>query len=150
MLGFAAVCRLARQAHRLVPYASNREVYVQTVLSRVIYYVHEVALLKTFYQTHFRLPLVEEIENEWVVMEAGGVEIALHRVGKPYREMQRQDVASNVKLVFAVDSGLLEWREKLLNAGVRMREPKRYEGFPYLMCDGEDPEGNVFQLSQRD
>jgi hypothetical protein len=31
-----------------------------------------------------------------------------------------------------------------------MRDLKRFPGFPMLMCDGEDPEGNVFQLSQAD
>jgi hypothetical protein len=41
-------------------------------------------------------------------------------------------------------------REKLLSRGVRMRDLKRYDGFAQLMCDGEDPEGNVFQLSQAD
>ena len=35
-------------------------------------------------------------------------------------------------------------------AGVSMLELKRYDGFAYLLCDGEDPEGNVFQLSQTD
>jgi len=47
-----------------------------------------------------------------------------------------------------VESGLSELHEKLLNAGVRMRNLKRFDGFAQLMCDGEDPEGNVFQLSQ--
>jgi len=31
-----------------------------------------------------------------------------------------------------------------------MSAPKRYDGFAYTMCDGQDPEGNVFQLSQPD
>ena len=31
-----------------------------------------------------------------------------------------------------------------------MGDLKRYDGFSQLMCDGEDPEGNVFQLSQPD
>ncbi|OXC79628.1 hypothetical protein BSU04_05945 [Caballeronia sordidicola] len=31
-----------------------------------------------------------------------------------------------------------------------MSAPKRYDGFAYTMCDGQDPEGNVFQLSQSD
>jgi predicted enzyme related to lactoylglutathione lyase len=122
------------------------------VMSRLILYVHDVTLLKSFYQTHFDLTISEEIENEWVVMKAGEVEIALHRVGEPYRQLTKPKQAgtSNVKIVFSVNSGLVELREKLLDAGVRMRNLKRYDGFPRLMCDGEDPEGNVFQLSQAD
>lgn len=41
-----------------------------------------------------------------------------------------------------------EFRNKLLAEGVPMRGVKRYEGFPCLMCDGEDPKGNVFQLME--
>src|SRR5215831_20992181 len=66
------------------------------------------------------------------------------------QEGDDDETASNTKLVFAVKSGLPELREKLLAAGVKMRRLKRYSGFAQLMCDGEDPEGNVFQLSQPD
>ncbi len=119
-------------------------------VSRVIYYVRDVALLKAFYKTHFGLPVVEEIEEEWVVLQAGAIELALHRAGVPFREAASGGVTSNVKLVFSVSSDLREMREKLHEAGVAMRGLKRYEGFPYLLCDGSDPEGNVFQLSQAD
>lgn len=119
-------------------------------MSRLILYVRNVTLLKTFYQTHFALPVVEEIENEWVVLQAGAVEIALHRIGEPYRDLPVHASTSNAKIVFSVESGLTELRERLVAAGVRMRDLKRYDGFPQLMCDGEDPEGNVFQLSQAD
>ncbi|WP_035558388.1 VOC family protein [Burkholderia sp. 9120] len=119
-------------------------------MSRLILYVHDVALLKSFYQTHFALPVSEEIEHEWVVLQAGAVEIALHRVGEPYRKLSAKPNHSNAKLVFSVESGLTELHDKLTRAGVPMRGLKRYDGFPQLMCDGEDPEGNVFQLSQAD
>lgn len=120
------------------------------LMSRLILYVHNVALLKAFYQTHFSLPVTEEIEDEWIVLKAGAVEIALHRVGEPHRDLPARANNSNAKIVFSVQSGLAELHEKLLSAGVPMRNLKRYDGFPQLMCDGEDPEGNVFQLSQAD
>jgi predicted enzyme related to lactoylglutathione lyase len=124
---------------------------MQVTLSRLILYVHDVEALKRFYQTHFGLDVCEEIEAEWVVMKVGAVELALHRVGAPYRERhpERQRL-TNTKIVLSVESGLVELRDKLIAAGVVMRELKRYEGFSQLMCDGEDPEGNVFQLSQSD
>jgi hypothetical protein len=132
---------------------------VPMIMTRVILYVRNVELLKTFYQTHFDVPVVEEIRGGWVVLKAGKVELALHLVGREYRRDERQDAAarddgdgpsSNAKLVFTVKAGLPELREKLLGAGVKMRSLKRYPGFAQLMCDGEDPEGNVFQLSQPD
>ena len=119
-------------------------------MSRLILYVHDVAALKSFYEAHFVLPIVEEIPGEWVVFKAGAIELALHLVGKPYRNMTAQRGHSNAKMVFSVPSGLNALRDKLIAAGVDMRELKRYDGFPYLLCDGEDPEGNVFQLSQAD
>lgn len=119
-------------------------------MSRLILYVRDVELLKSFYRTHFAFPVIEEIESEWAVLKAGEVEIALHRVGVAYRDRPTSGETSNAKLVFSVESGLEDLRETLVKAGVRMREMKRYEGFPQSMCDGEDPEGNVFQLSQRD
>lgn len=119
-------------------------------MTRLILYVRDVALLKSFYQTHFDLPLVEEIPGEWAVLSAGALELALHRVGLPWRNQEQHLSSSNAKMVFAVEAGLPALRESLLRAGIPMRDLKRYDGFPQLMCDGEDPEGNVFQLSQAD
>jgi predicted enzyme related to lactoylglutathione lyase len=119
-------------------------------MTRLILYVRGVALLKSFYQTHFDLPVTEENEGEWVVLKAGEVAIALHRIGEPYHERPPGANTSNSRIVFSVQSGLTDLREKLVNAGVPMRNLKRYDGFAQLMCDAEDPEGNVFQLSQAD
>ncbi|MGA7817634.1 VOC family protein [Caballeronia sp.] len=119
-------------------------------MTRLILFVRDVALLKSFYQTHFGLPVTEEIQDEWVVLKAGETEIALHHVGEPYRDRPAAPNHSNSKIVFSVQSGLPELRDKLVNAGVPMRNLKRYDGFAQLMCDGEDSEGNVFQLSQAD
>ncbi len=118
--------------------------------SRLMLYVRDVELLNSFYQTHFTFPVTEEIENEWAVLKAGEIEIAFHRVGAAYRELPKHTDASNAKIVFSVEFGLSELRKKLLSAGDRMRDLKRYDGFAQLMCDGEDSEANAFQLSQAD
>jgi catechol 2,3-dioxygenase-like lactoylglutathione lyase family enzyme len=120
------------------------------LMSRLILYVRDVELLKSFYQTHFGFPVAEEIENEWAVLKAGDIDMALHRVGEPYRERPNHPNTSNTKVVFSIDAGLSALREKLLSAGVQMSDLKRYDGFAQLMCDGKDPEGNVFQLSETD
>jgi predicted enzyme related to lactoylglutathione lyase len=124
------------------------------IMTRVILYVQNVELLTTFYQTHFDVPVVEEIRGEWAVLKTGEVELALHLAGPECRSDvaaggadENDGAASNAKLVFTVKSGLPEMREKLLAAGVKMRDLKRYTGFAQLMRDGVDPEGNVFQLS---
>jgi hypothetical protein len=69
---------------------------------------------------------------------------------KQFRGLPISPDSSNAKLVFTVSSDLLELRSKLEKAGVPVGAIKRYRGFPYSLCDGRDPEGNVFQLSQLD
>ena len=81
-------------------------------------YVRDVARLKSFYETHFGFRVIEEIDDEWAVLLAGQVELALHLVGKPFRDLPLGPEQSNAKLVFTVDSGLSELRTKLESAEV--------------------------------
>jgi hypothetical protein len=95
------------------------------------------------------MKVVQEIGGEWVVF-AGPCQLALHRVGKPYRVADAADwtVDSNVKLVFTIDRPLAEVRAELVARGVPMGEIKSYPGLTGQLCDGTDPEGNVFQLAE--
>ena len=43
---------------------------VPMIMTRIILYVRNVESLKTFYQTHFDVPVVEEIRGEWAVLKA--------------------------------------------------------------------------------
>ncbi len=51
-------------------------------LVRLMLYVHDVGAVKASYQTHVALSVTKEIADEWVVLAAGGIELALHRVGE--------------------------------------------------------------------
>ena len=135
---------------RCVIAAQFTGVFMSIAMTRLILYVRDVTALKSFYQTCFGFDVLEEIEGEWVVLKAGPVELALHLVGRPYRDRPLAPGSGNAKLVFSMPSGMAALREQLLRAGVQMSAPKRYDGFAYTMCDGQDPEGNVFQLSQSD
>ncbi|MBP0713537.1 VOC family protein [Burkholderia sola] len=120
-------------------------------ITRVILYVHDVALLKSFYQRYFNLPVIEEIDGEWVVFKAGAVELALHLAGEAYQKRATPNRrGTNAKFVFSIAAGIAEHREQLAGDGVAVQEMKRYEGFAYQMYDGLDPEGNVFQVMQLD
>lgn len=127
-------------------------------LVRLIIYVRDVATIKAFYRTYFELPVVEEIGGEWVVFQAGGIELALHLMGARYRDtaasprspMQDESTGPTTKFVFAITSDLAAHRARLQAAGTWVGELKRYEGFPYEMYDGRDPEGNVFQVMRFD
>ena len=117
-------------------------------LERIILYVHDVQLLVDFYRDAFELPLVEEIKNEWAVFQAGHCQLALHRVGRAYRTSAARtpERNNNAKLVMTVPD-LDALREKLVARGVPMGAIKSYPGLTGALCDGTDPEGNVFQLA---
>ena len=106
--------------------------------------------MKEFYQTHFGFRVIEEIAGQWAVLLAGQVELALFLAGRSFRTAQPGIGRSNAKLVFTVSSGLRELRRNLEKASVPVGEIKPDRGFPYSLCDGRDPEGNVFQLSEPD
>jgi len=119
-------------------------------LSRIILYVQDVGLLTRFYRDILGLPVVQEIGDEWVIFRPGSCELALHRVDRPYRvaDAGSWKVETNGKLVLVVTREIAELRAELIWKGVPMREVKLYPGFPGPLCDGEDPEGNIFQLQQ--
>ena len=117
-------------------------------LNRILLYVQNVELLKEFYTKNLSLEVVESIPSEWAVLKAGQTELALHWAGEAYRAPIKSGEGSNAKLVFTIEADLNLLREKLLKNGVEMREIKSYRGFPYQLCDGVDPEGNVFQFMQ--
>ncbi|MDR0241604.1 MAG: VOC family protein [Burkholderia sp.] len=123
-------------------------------MTRIILYVQDVARLKAFYQRHFELPAIEEIDGEWVVLDAGAIELALHRAGPAFRHATAPASAKagtgNVKLVFRIDADIDAHRNRLAGGGVTVRDLKRFDGFPCRMFDGIDPEGNVFQVMQPD
>ena len=114
-------------------------------LTRVMLFVKDPAALKDFYQKHFNAALLEEINNEWVVLKAGIAELALHKAGA---NDNPPGYKNNVKLVFTVDANLPAFREQLVRSGVTMKEIKSFGNPPGLFCDGEDIEGNVFQVMQ--
>ena len=51
--------------------------------------------------------MVEEIKSEWVVLMAGQIQLAFHKVGKEYEGFNTIDVKhSNAKLVFTIDEDI--------------------------------------------
>jgi catechol-2,3-dioxygenase len=118
-------------------------------LNRIILYVQEVERLAAFYRDMLGLRVIESIEEEWAVLDAGPCQLALHRVGEAWRvdDPGSWKVETNAKLVLAVDRPLAELRAELIAKGVPMREIKSFPGLTGPLCDGEDPEGNVFQLA---
>ena len=118
-------------------------------LDSVIIYTFDVNLLRDFYVNHFNLSILEEIKDEWVLLQAGHCSIGLHLAGEAYRNSNIQTQSeTNIKLVFETTEDLAALREQLLSKGVAMRNIKTFDNYPFWVCDGVDPEGNVFQLKK--
>ncbi len=115
---------------------------------RVILFVQHVNALRNFYIDNFQFKVLEEIPGEWVVLNTGICELALHKA-TPSDTAAGSAAESNVKLVFQTAEDLTGLRELLIRNNVSVMEIKSFKGFPYILFDGKDPEGNVFQIMQR-
>ncbi|WP_213277105.1 VOC family protein [Chryseobacterium indologenes] len=119
-------------------------------LGTIIMYVKNVPLLRNFYVDHFNLKVIEE-DPTWVLLDAGGSHIGLHKIGDQYLEKIEAGYLfdNNIKLVFEIDIDIESARNELVSKNIQMRESKTFENYPFWLCDGTDPEGNVFQLKSK-
>ncbi|NIF03959.1 VOC family protein [Chryseobacterium sp. Tr-659] len=119
-------------------------------LGTIILYVKNVQLLRNFYTDNFNLKVLEE-DPVWALLDAGGAHIGLHQMGDQYlakiNEAHLSD--NNTKIVFDIDIDIETARNELLSKNIQMREIKTFENYPFWLCDGTDPEGNVFQLKSK-
>jgi hypothetical protein len=120
-------------------------------LGRIIIFGHLVDKLKSFYVDNFNFLVTEEIKDQWIVLSAGQVEIAIHKIGQGYEPEAGKEfrAESNTKLVFNINDNIKGFRQRLVDRGVIIGDIKSFEGIDSLFCDGEDPEGNIFQIEQR-
>jgi len=120
-------------------------------LDSIILYVQNVERLKSFYRDILQFEVIEEDESIWALLKAGNGKIGLHKIGDQYLNKIEDGYKfdNNAKIVFAIDEDINKLRKQLLNQNVPMREIKTFDEYDYWLCDGEDPEGNVFQLRQR-
>jgi len=125
---------------------------MKMMLDCVIIFGQNIERLKKFYIDILKLSIIEEITSEWVLLDAGNCTIGLHRIGKEFRREnppQQFKVNNNTKLVFMVQQDIFALRISLLHQNVTIREIKTFDNYDFWICDGEDPEGNVFQLKQK-
>jgi len=114
---------------------------MQMRLSRIIVFAGDMAAMTAFYCEQLGLPVVSgDVGSGFVEFDAGAVRLALHRGGAP--ESRRRPP----KIVFWTND-VAATRTELMSRGVRLGKVKLADGLH--LCDGKDPEGNAFQLSNR-
>jgi len=117
------------------------------LLDSIIIFGDDLEKLKTFYSDVLGLKIIEEIPEEWILVNAGNCKIGIHRIGTEYqRSGEIKSNVKNTKLTFEIDSDIQSFRNHLIKMNVSVKEIKSFENYPYWLFDGLDPEGNVFQI----
>ena len=111
-------------------------------ISRVMLFVKDVPTVAAFYRDKLGLQPLGEITPEWVELQTGSCTVALHKAGKPL--IERGDASA--KIVFGVKD-VAAGKALLESRGVKMGKINSFSGID--ICDGKDPEGNLFQISSR-
>jgi catechol-2,3-dioxygenase len=120
-------------------------------IDTIIIFVQNVDKLKSFYVDILQLQIVEAFQSDWLLLKAGDCKIGLHKIGNQHLDDNSSAFKfdNNTKIVFEIDIDINLLREQLLNQHIQMQEVKTFDNYGYWLCDGEDPEGNVFQLKQK-
>ncbi len=116
-------------------------------LDTIIFYIKDIQLLKNFYVENFNMEVLEEDEI-WLLLNAGSINIGFHKIGDKYLKKidANHRFDNNTKIVFEVDTDIQSARSELMFKNIQMREIKTFENYDFWLCDGIDPEGNVFQI----
>lgn len=122
---------------------------MEAKVGRVILFTDDIGRMKEFYAKVLGLEELQGGDEVFVSFNAGGIELSLHQLPGKYADAAndgapRED--SYAKIVFR-SADVAADRASLTAKGVRMREIVRYGEIE--LCDGFDPEGNVFQISNR-
>ena len=107
-------------------------------IKRMIIFTRQIDAMAAFYRDVMGL---KQTENEpgWKEFAAGGCNIALHRGSS--------EVGTRPpKIVFYSDD-VAATRDALLRRGASMGKVKSGSGLD--LCEGRDPDGNPFQISNR-
>ncbi len=120
-------------------------------LDTIILYVQNVNRLKSFYTDILGLEIVEDDQSVWTLLRAGSGYVGLHKIGDQYLNKIKEGYKfdNNAKIVFEIQEDINKARQLLVGKNVPMRELKTFDNYDYWLCDGEDPEGNIFQLKQK-
>lgn len=121
-------------------------------LTTIVIFCRDVKKMVEFYTGYFGFQTIGNLDESWTLLETGLCRIGFHKIGEEYSEIESSDSGeeSNTKLIFETENDLAGFRLKLLKENVDLGEIIRYPGAKYVICDGRDPEGNVFQLQYHD
>jgi predicted enzyme related to lactoylglutathione lyase len=122
-------------------------------LAQVILFVKDMRRMVAFYGVAMGLRQFEGATEEgFVRFDAGGVALALHAIpeaiaeGIDITDPPRPRASTPIKLAFHSDD-IDATRAHLEASGASIGDVRRFRDVG--VCDGVDPEGNVFQITTR-
>jgi predicted enzyme related to lactoylglutathione lyase len=107
-------------------------------IKRIVIFTADMSRMATFYRDVIGLDQMRE-ERGWVEFAAGGCNVALHNGTSAIGSRPP-------KLVF-FSKDVAAARERLVKRGARLGKVKSKNGLD--LCEGKDPDGNPFQISNR-
>lgn len=105
-------------------------------------FIKDVPKVAAFYRDTLGLTVLGEISTEWVELSADACTLALHGAPKPLSERG----GPSAKIVFGVRD-VAAAKALIESRGTKMGDIHFFSGID--ICDGFDPEGNLFQISSR-
>jgi predicted enzyme related to lactoylglutathione lyase len=119
-------------------------------LFRVIIFAGNVQKCARFFIDVFDFKAIpsDHPANEWMELETGGCRLAFHKARGPKGPISKPTGGpmNPHKIVFYAND-VETTREQLIKRGAKMGKVMKFESL--VMCDGRDPEGHVFQISNR-
>ncbi|MCX6317095.1 MAG: hypothetical protein NTW29_07380 [Bacteroidetes bacterium] len=114
----------------------------------IILFVQQVQELALFYTRYFGYQITSPQDDNWMLLTNGNAELGLHRMGEDFLSPELTNSETNTKLLFEINDGIEDLHTILLQSNTEIGAIKSWDNYPYLLFDGKDPEGNVFQVRQ--
>ena len=119
-------------------------------LNRIIIFVGDVQKCADFFRDVFGFTAVpgDDDPAEWIELDTGGCRLAFHKArgGKGRIGFPTGGSRNPHKIVFFAEN-VAAVRELLVKRGAKMG--KLHQFGKLILCDGDDPEGHKFQISNR-
>ncbi|HWU96520.1 MAG TPA: VOC family protein [Sphingomonas sp.] len=113
---------------------------IRLEVRRVILFTTNFAAMRDFYRETLGLEIAET-EEGWADFDAGPIRLAIHAG----RGGGSGEAGAHKVTFFAADVEAV--RAELIGRGVAMGKVSRFDETAF--CDGHDPDGNRFQISNR-
>ena len=122
------------------------------VLGTVTLYAKDLKKMVAFYRDALGFAIIPSRYDpgEFVVLDAGNTQLCLHQIPEVIaRNIESSDPSQSnskvpAKITFVIED-IEGMRERLIARGLAMGSLQSFP--PLLFCDGQDPEGNLFQIT---